>query len=129
MTQEAADEPFDDCELAPDAIFGTHTLEDVMFTDETKTPVNVVTGETPAHSQATVEEATGFAASVDTETPQIALPASVDSQVETQSNPTQRPHSLTSSRQARSNATVLTTSPTRRTRPSSTSRPTTNRVT
>jgi hypothetical protein len=47
----------------------------------------VLTGETPAHSQATVEEAKGFAASIDTETPQIALPASVESQVETQSKP------------------------------------------
>jgi len=36
--------------------------------------VNVLTGETPAHSQATVEEAKEFAASIDTETPQIALP-------------------------------------------------------
>jgi len=49
--------------------------------------VNVLTGETPAHSQATVEEAKEFAASIDTETPQIALPASVESQVETQSKP------------------------------------------
>ena len=50
-------------------------------------PVNVLTGETPAHSQATVEEAKEFTASIDTETPQIALPASVESQVETQSKP------------------------------------------
>jgi hypothetical protein len=49
--------------------------------------VNVLTGETPAQSQATVEEAKEFAASIDTETPQIALPASVESQVETQSKP------------------------------------------
>lgn len=87
MTQEAADDPFDDCELAPDAILGTHTFEDVLFTDETETPVNVLTGETPAHSQASVEEAKEFAASIDTDTPQIALPASVETQVETQSKP------------------------------------------
>ena len=49
--------------------------------------MNVLTGETPAHSRATVEEAKEFAASIDTETPQIALPASVESQVETQSKP------------------------------------------
>jgi len=55
MTDETADNPFDDCELAPDAILGTHTFEDVLFTDETETPVNVLTGATPAHSQATVE--------------------------------------------------------------------------
>jgi len=87
MTDETADDFFDDCQLDPEAILGTHTFEDVLFTDETETPVNVLTGETPAHSQATVEEAKEFAASIDTETPQIALPASVESQVETQSKP------------------------------------------
>ena len=87
MTQGAADDPFDECELAPDAILGTHTFEGVLFTDQTETPVNVLTGETPAHAQANAEEAKEFAASIDTETPQIALPASVESQVETQSKP------------------------------------------
>jgi len=67
MTSE--DDPFHDCELDPEAILGTHTFEDVLFTDDTETPVNVLTGETPAHSQATVEEAKEFAASIDTETP------------------------------------------------------------
>ena len=81
------DDPFHDCELDPEAILGTHTFEDILFTDETETPVNVLTGETPAHSRATVEEAKEFAASIDTATPQIALPASVESQVETQSKP------------------------------------------
>ena len=83
----SVDDPFHDCELDPEAILGTHTFEDVLFTDQTETPVNVLTGETPAHSQATVEEAKEFATSIDTETPQIALPASVESQVETQSKP------------------------------------------
>jgi hypothetical protein len=87
MTQEAADDPFDDCELESDAILGTHTFEDVLFTDDTETPVNVLTGQTPAHSQATVEEAKAFAASIDTDTPQIVLPASVETQIETQSKP------------------------------------------
>ena len=87
MPQEAADDPFDGCELAPDAILGTDTFQDVLFADETETPVNVLTGETPAHSQATVREATAFAASIDTDTPQIALPASVEAQIETQSTP------------------------------------------
>ena len=85
MTSE--DDPFHDCELDPEAILGTYTFEDVLFTDDTETPVNVLTGETPAHSQATVEEAKAFAASIDTDTPQIALPASVETQVETQSMP------------------------------------------
>ena len=81
------DNPFHDCELGPEAILGTHTFEDVLFTDETETPVNVLTGETPAHSQATVEEAKAFAEGIDTDTPQIALPASVETQIETQSKP------------------------------------------
>jgi len=85
MTSE--DDPFHDCELDPEAILGTHTFEDVLFTDETETPVNVLTGKTPAHSQSTVEEAKEFAASIDTETPQIALPASIETQIETQSKP------------------------------------------
>lgn len=79
------DDPFHDCELDPEAIIGTHTFEDVLFTDETETPV--LTGETPTHSQATVEEAKEFATSIDTDTPQIALPASVETQIETQSKP------------------------------------------
>ena len=87
MTDEAAEIPFDDCELAPDAILWTRTFYHVLFTDDTETPVNVLTGETPAHSQATVEEATEFAASIDTDTPQIALPAAVETQIETQSKP------------------------------------------
>ena len=50
MTDKTTDDSFDKCELAPDAILGTHTFEDVLFTDETETPVNALTGETPAHS-------------------------------------------------------------------------------
>ncbi|RLM41914.1 hypothetical protein DVK00_18930 [Haloarcula sp. Atlit-47R] len=87
MPVKPDDDPFHDCELGPDAVLGTRTFHDVLFTDDTETPVNVLTGETPAHSQATVEEAKAFAASIDTDTPQIALPASVETQVETQSKP------------------------------------------
>ncbi|WP_332900344.1 hypothetical protein [Haladaptatus sp. CMSO5] len=87
MTEELADDPFHDCELDPGAVLGTQTFEDVLFTDDTETPVNVLTGQTPAHSKATVEEAKAFAASIDTDTPQIALPASVETQIETQSKP------------------------------------------
>ncbi|ELZ33270.1 hypothetical protein [Halorubrum tebenquichense] len=87
MADETTDNPFDDCELAPDAILGTHTFEDALFTDKTETPVNVLTGATPVHSQATVEEAKEFAASIDTDTPQIALPASVETQIEILSKP------------------------------------------
>ncbi|OYR59526.1 hypothetical protein DJ83_12915 [Halorubrum ezzemoulense] len=87
MPEKPDDDPFNDCEFGPDAVLGTRTFHDVLFTDDTETPVNVLTGETPAHSQATVEEAKAFAASIDTDTPQIALPASVETQVETQSKP------------------------------------------
>jgi hypothetical protein len=87
MTEQSDDDPFHDGELDPDAVLGTHTFADVLFTDGAETPVNVLTGETPAHSQATVEEAKKFAASIDTDTPQIALPASVETQIETQSKP------------------------------------------
>src|SRR6056297_297016 len=87
MSEQPSEDPFEDCDLSPDAILGTHTFEDVLFTDETETPVNVLTGETPAHSQATVKEAKEFAASIDNDTPQIALPASVETQIETQSKP------------------------------------------
>ncbi|SDY52240.1 hypothetical protein [Halobellus clavatus] len=87
MPEKPDDDPFHDCELDPDAVLGTRTFHDVLFTDDTETPVNLLTGETPAHSQATVEKAKKFAASIDTDTPQIALPASVETQVETQSKP------------------------------------------
>ncbi|MFA1612465.1 hypothetical protein [Halobellus rubicundus] len=87
MPEKPDDDPFHDCELDPDAVLGTRTFHDVLFTDDTETPVNLLTGETPAHSQATVEEAKAFAASIDTDTPQIALPASVETQIETQSKP------------------------------------------
>lgn len=87
MTEEPADDPFHDCELGPDTVLGTQTFEDVLFTDDTETPVSVLTGETPAHSQATIQEAKAFAESIDTDTPQIALPTSVETQIETQSKP------------------------------------------
>jgi hypothetical protein len=87
MPEKPDDDPFHDCELDPDAVLGTRTFHDVLFTNDTETSVNVLTGETHAHSQATVEEAKAFAASIDTDTPQIALPASVETQIETQSKP------------------------------------------
>lgn len=31
MTEQSTDNPFDDCELDPDAIIGTQTFEDVLF--------------------------------------------------------------------------------------------------
>jgi hypothetical protein len=87
MSKQTTDDPFEDCELGPEAILGTRTYEDILFTDETETPVNVLTGETPEHSEATVDEARAFAARIDTETPQIALSASVETQIETTSKP------------------------------------------
>jgi len=87
MSEQSTDDPFEDCELGPEAVLGTRTYENVLFTDETETPVNVLTGETPEHSQATVDEAQAFALSIDTDTPQVALPASVETQIETASKP------------------------------------------
>jgi len=87
MSEQPSNDPFEECELSPDAILGTHTFEDVLFTDETETPVNVLNGETPAHSQASVDEARVFAAGIDSDTPHIALPASVEAQIETASKP------------------------------------------
>ena len=87
MSEQPPNDPFEDCELGPDAILGTQIYEDVLFTDETETPVNVLTGETPDHSQASVDEARSFAAGIDSDTPQIALQASVETQIETASKP------------------------------------------
>ncbi|MDS0300969.1 hypothetical protein NDI76_19670 [Halogeometricum sp. S1BR25-6] len=87
MSEHPSSDPFEDCELRPDAILGTRIFEDVLFTDETETPVNVLTGETPEHSRASVDEARAFAAGIDSDTPHIALPASVEAQVETASKP------------------------------------------
>lgn len=70
MTKQAPDNPFYDCELGPDAVLGIHTFADVLFIDDTERPVSVLTGETPAHSQATVEEAKEFATGIDSDTPQ-----------------------------------------------------------
>jgi len=83
MSEQPSNDPFEECELSPDAILGTHTFEDVLFTDETETPVNVLNGETPAHSQTSVDEARVFAAGIDSDTPHIALPASVEAQIRT----------------------------------------------
>ena len=87
MSEQPPDDPFEDCELGPDAILGTRNFEGVLFTEETETPVNVLTGEIPEHSQATVDEARAFAAGIDSETPHVALAASVESQIETANKP------------------------------------------
>ncbi|EJN56853.1 hypothetical protein [Halogranum rubrum] len=87
MSEQPSKDPFEECDLSPDAILGTRTFEDVLFTDETERPVNVLTGDTPEHSQASVDEARAFAAGIDSDTPQIALPASVEAQIETASKP------------------------------------------
>jgi len=87
MFEQPADDPFKDCELKPEAILGTQTFEDILYTEQTETPVNVLTGETPEHSQVTIAEARAFESSIDTDTPQIALPASVETQIKTASKP------------------------------------------
>ncbi|WP_115864216.1 hypothetical protein [Halorussus litoreus] len=87
MSKQPPGDLFDDCALDPDAILGTQIYEGVLFTEETETPVNVLTGETPEHSKTNVDEARAFAAGIDSDTPQIALQASVEAQIETASKP------------------------------------------
>ncbi|MDS0301168.1 hypothetical protein NDI76_20740 [Halogeometricum sp. S1BR25-6] len=87
MSEQPSTDPFEDCELRPDVILGTRIFEDVLFTEKIETPVNVLTGKTPAHSHASVDEARAFAAGIDSNTPHIALPALVEAQVETRIKP------------------------------------------
>lgn len=70
-------------------ILGTHVYENALFTEDTETPVDVRTGETPDHSKASVEDAEAFAFSLsqDYDKPYVAKAASVESQIETQSKP------------------------------------------
>lgn len=70
-------------------ILGTQTFEGVLYTADTETPVNVLSGETPSHSQATIEEAKAFAERTtdDGRAPRVAKATSVERQVETQSKP------------------------------------------
>ena len=49
--------------------------------------MNAPTGETPARSRTTVEEATELGTSIDADAPRIALPASVETRIETRSKP------------------------------------------
>ncbi len=49
-------DPFADCELGAEDVLGTRTFENVLFTSETSTPVDVRTGETPDRSIATLED-------------------------------------------------------------------------
>lgn len=65
MTKEPADDPFHDGESGPNVVLGTQIFEDVLFTNDTETPVNVLIGESSTHSHANVEEAKPFAASID----------------------------------------------------------------
>jgi len=125
MSEQPSNDPFEECELSPDAILGTHTFEDVLFTDETETPVNVLNGETPAHSQASVDEARVFAAGIDSDTPHIALPASVEAQIETASKPYTAAAFFHFRRPGRSSDIVHTTPPITRIRSQLSSRPTT----
>jgi len=125
MSEQPSNDPFEECELSPDAILGTHTFEDVLFTDETETPVNVLNGETPAHSQASVDEARVFAAGIDSDTPHIALRHQSKRKSKQQANPTQLLPSSTSRRPGRSSDIVHTTPPITRIRSQLSSRPTT----
>ncbi|MFC4987380.1 hypothetical protein [Saliphagus infecundisoli] len=78
-------DPFADCELGAEDVLGTRTFENVLFTSETPTPVDVRTGETPDRSIATLEDARAFAADVGEgrNAPYVPFAASVESQIET----------------------------------------------
>lgn len=78
-------DPVADCELGAEDVLGTRTFENVLFTSETPTPVDVRTGETPDRLRATVEDARAFAEEVgeDRDAPYVPFAASVESQVET----------------------------------------------
>jgi len=87
MSEQPSNDPFEECELSPDAILGTPHLRRRTIHRRDGNPVNVLNGETPAHSQTSVDEARVFAAGIDSDTPHIALPASVEAQIETASKP------------------------------------------
>lgn len=74
---------------SPADIVGTHTYENVLYSNDTETPVNVLTGQTPSYAQAALEEAKAFAArlSHDHDKPYVAKSTSIESQIETQSKP------------------------------------------
>lgn len=77
-------------ELVQDqALLGTETFENVLFTPDTETPVDVRIGETPDYSRTTVDEAKAFAERTTDEgdAPRVAKATSVEQQVETQSKP------------------------------------------
>ena len=78
-----------DLPVPENRILGTHTFTDVLYTSDSETPVNVLTGETPEHSQSSVDEAEHFAKRLSRENgkPYVAKAASVESQIETQSAP------------------------------------------
>jgi len=38
MSEQSTDDPFEDCELGPEAILGTRTYEDVLFTEKRRRP-------------------------------------------------------------------------------------------
>lgn len=86
-TEHPADDPFHGCELDPEAVLRTCAFEDVLFTADAKPPGECVDWRDAGPLASTVEEAGEFVANIDTDTPQIVLPASVGTQIETASKP------------------------------------------
>jgi hypothetical protein len=108
MPEKPDDDPFHDCELGPDAVLETRTFRNVLFTEDTETPVNVLTDENPFADD--VEE-------------------SDETNSKPRENPIARLRSSPSRRPGRSNYTGPTTPLTTRTRALSTSKRTTSRAT
>ena len=72
----------------PDDLLGTHTYTG-LYNPDTETPVNILTGNTPSHSQSTIEDAKSFAENLTQQhgKPYVAKSASIESQIETRSAP------------------------------------------
>lgn len=70
--------------ITEDELVGTHEYENVLYTGETEV-VNVLTGETPADLDRTVEEAKAFAEKQSSDKPYVAKRSRAEAAVETRS--------------------------------------------
>lgn len=78
---------FEDLDITEDDILGKHVFENVLYTEDTKTPVDALKGEEPEYSKATVEDAKKHAERNSDDVPHVARKQSIEGQVETASKP------------------------------------------
>lgn len=109
-------------------MLGTTTYEDVLFNADAETPINVRIGEPPARSQVSVEEANAFAEELAGDTPYVALPSSVETQVGTDGPPYTAGVFYHSKRSGRWSDTERTTLPSTQRSSTSSSRRTTSQA-